>query len=92
MDVALIKNYVDLLEKHLGIDLIIYDECKLLSGTELSQIRALGKWHTNRYCLKIKENKSLHKRCIYLKDAFLEKISGIITLGELLFSSFKKFH
>ncbi|MBQ9071402.1 MAG: helix-turn-helix transcriptional regulator [Clostridia bacterium] len=70
----IIRDYIDLLENQLGLDIVIYDECRLLSKTTLSSLRQTGKWHTNPYCLKIKENKKLHKRCVNLKEDFVNKV------------------
>lgn len=69
-----IRNYIDILENTLGLDIIIYDECRFLTRTALSGLPQLGKWHTNPYCLKIKENDKLRRRCVHLKQAFVNKI------------------
>ena len=77
----IIQNYMDLLENQLGMDIIIYDECRLLPATELSRLSQTGKWHVNSYCLKIKENKDLQRRCVNLKQDFVNKVlagSGVV--------------
>ncbi len=70
----IIKKYIDMLESALGLDIIIYIENRLLSKTGLIQLPQLGKWHTNPYCLKIKESRELHGRCVSLKPAFVNKV------------------
>ncbi|MBQ3016753.1 MAG: helix-turn-helix domain-containing protein [Clostridia bacterium] len=80
-DLSAIKNYIDLLQKNLSFDIIIYNECGLLQNTTLSAISSVGKWHTNPYCLKIKENDSLRNKCVSLKSCFVKKIlsgNGIV--------------
>lgn len=71
-----IKAYMDLLERRLGWDLIIYDECGKLCETALASLSQLGKWHTNPYCLKIKSSKRLRTKCIRLKQNFVDKVLG----------------
>ncbi len=73
-NLQIISDYIDILETHLGLDIIIYDECRLLSLTKLANLPQMGKWHTNHYCLKIKENKDLRHRCVHLKQDFVNKI------------------
>ena len=68
------RGYIDILQDQLGLDIIIYDECRLLQNTCISNISAVGKWHTNPYCLKIKENRQLRHRCVALKPNFVDKI------------------
>ena len=69
-----IRRYINLLEQRLGWDVILYDECGLLSITELATLEQTGKWHTNPYCLKIKSNKRLHRKCVRLKQRFVSKV------------------
>lgn len=64
----LIKHYLEMLEAQ--FDIIIYDNYKILENTELASLSALGKWHTNDYCLKIKSDWSLHKKCVRLNRCF----------------------
>ena len=73
-DLKILKNYIDLLQNEIGLDIIIYNECGILQHTPLSSISALGKWHTNPYCLKIKENERLRKMCVSLKPNFVDKV------------------
>ena len=70
----LIKNYIDILESKLGLDIIVYDECNLFSQTRLKSVSHIGKWHINPYCLKIKDNKALRRRCVHLKKDFVAKV------------------
>jgi AraC-like DNA-binding protein len=73
-DLQAIGGYVDLLQDQLGFDIILYDECRLLQNTALGELSVLGKWHTNPYCLKIKENRHLRRRCVALRPCFVEKL------------------
>lgn len=73
-ELEVVKKYVDLLKIHFGFDIIIYDECRLLKDTPLAEIAEVGKWHTNAYCLKIKENERLQRRCVNLKQDFVRKV------------------
>ena len=80
-DLSALREYIDILQEQLKLDIIIYDECRLLKNTYLGSLSVLGKWHTNPYCLKIKENRSLRRRCVALKPNFVEKIlkgSGVV--------------
>ena len=72
--IEIIKDYIDLLEKNLGYNIIIYDECRLLENTNIQALTQFRKWHTNPYCLKIKENKELHSKCVHLKKDFINKV------------------
>lgn len=72
--IDMIIGYIDILKNQLGLDIIIYDECGLLKNTCLTKIDEVGKWHTNPYCLKIKENKRLRNRCVSWKPDFVKKI------------------
>lgn len=58
----------------MGLDIVIYDECRLLTRTALGRLKQTGKWHTNPYCLTIKEDGKLQKRCAGLKNAFVQKV------------------
>lgn len=69
-----LKHYMDILQDQLGLDIIIYDECRLLQSTCLGELSAVGKWHTNPYCLRIKENDRLRNRCVVLKPYFVERV------------------
>lgn len=46
----LLTNYIKILEKKLKLNIIIYDEFRLLSHTKLAELSQIGKWHTNKYC------------------------------------------
>ena len=79
----LLTNYIKILEKKLKLNIIIYDEFRLLSHTKLAELSQIDKWHTNKYCTKIKENKALYHRCVYLKKYFHNKVAkskGIIKI------------
>ena len=81
-----IRKYIDLLEHQLGWDIIIYDESGLLSMTELAGLTQVGKWHTNAYCLRIKSNKRLRKRCVGLKPDFVRRaLEGQGVVGSTCF-------
>ncbi len=72
--IELLINYIYILKKQLNLDIIIYKECRFLENSELAKITEIGKWHTNPYCLKIKENANLQNQCVSLKPAFVRKI------------------
>lgn len=70
----LIKNYINQIINDINLDIIIYDDFNAFADDEiLSSVRAIGKWHLNNYCLKIKENPKLQKRCISLKKFYNKK-------------------
>lgn len=72
--IEIIKNYTEILESELGLDIIIYDECSLLSATGLTVLPQFRKWHTNPYCLKIKSSDTLRSKCVNLKCKFTERV------------------
>ena len=72
-DLQTLIKYINLLRDQLELDIIIYDISRLLQSTCLRNISVVGKWHTNPYCLKIKENRQLHQRCVALNPCFVEK-------------------
>ena len=73
-EIERIEHYIDLLEHQLGWDIILYDECGLLSGTALASLPQLGKWHMNAYCLRIKGSRRLRERCVRLKPNFVDRV------------------
>lgn len=71
----LIKMYIEQTEKDTGWDIIVYDYFNVVKDDDiLNSLKCFGKWHLNRYCLKIKENKSLRRKCTYLKKYFNKKV------------------
>ena len=70
----MIKKFVRIIERAFGADVIIYDECNLFEGSRINDIPAFRRWHTNPYCLKIKRNDPLRKRCQRLKRSFVKSV------------------
>ncbi|MBE6740092.1 MAG: helix-turn-helix domain-containing protein [Ruminococcaceae bacterium] len=65
-----LKNYLDLLSKDTGWHIIIEDFYSVLRPYEIiGEYLSDKKWHTNPYCMKIKKNPRLWKRCVALKRA-----------------------
>lgn len=73
-EIEKVRSYIEILREHMGLDILIYDECGLLRNTALAGIAEIGKWHTNPYCLRIKENATLRARCVALKPLFVRKV------------------
>ncbi len=70
---ARIERYIGALERQ-GISVVIYDESNLLGLTPLRRLSALGRWHTNAFCMQVKQQKALHRRCMALKSRFVKKV------------------
>ena len=65
----IIEGYADRLSKDKGLDIIINDRYSLLKNGKINNsCGIINGWHNNPYCLKIKSNKSLWNRCVYLKQ------------------------
>lgn len=58
------------LEQDLNLKIIINDRYSILKSTPLGELKNVNAWHLNPYCLKIKSNRRLHARCIYLKRRY----------------------
>ncbi len=71
----LIRQYMQEAERATGWDLIIYDDYHVLSDDpEWKGISQINRWHLNKFCLKIKENARLQKRCVALKKYYNRKV------------------
>ena len=69
-DIYLLKCYLDRLSKDTGWQIIIEDFYEVLRPYEtIAGYLSDKNWHTNPYCLKIKNNMRLWKRCVKLKPA-----------------------
>lgn len=66
----LIMNYIEDAKKRYSIDIIIYDRYNLLCADAELPIPEIRKWHQNPYCLAIKSESHLQKRCVYLKNKY----------------------
>ncbi len=58
------------LERDLNLKIIINDRYLILKNTPLGELENVNAWHLNPYCLKIKSNRRLHARCVYLKRRY----------------------
>ena len=67
----LIKEYINDAKENHPWNIIIYDRYNLLcTDPDLNSLPEIRKWHKNPYCLKIKENRHLQRKCVYLKNKF----------------------
>ncbi len=63
-----LKNYLDVLSKDTGWQIIIEDFYSVLHRYEIiGEYLSDKNWHTNPYCMRIKKNARLWKRCVALK-------------------------
>lgn len=75
MNTNLIKNYIKLVSEEIGCTLIIYDNFRILRNCDdFGDVPEISHWHTNEYCMTIKETAALHRRCVALKRHFDEKV------------------
>ncbi len=71
-----INNYVNMLSKDCGYDIIINDRFGLLQNNcDFTSLSALNKWHNNPYCLKIKNSHKLRRKCLYYKKNYTKIIT-----------------
>ena len=69
--VSLIKRYIEQFQQHFGWDLLIYDHYRILAQDEdLTRLLPEYNWHLNPYCLRIKDDARLQRRCAQLKNRF----------------------
>ncbi|MEE0945499.1 MAG: helix-turn-helix domain-containing protein [Acutalibacteraceae bacterium] len=77
-----LKNYLDMLTQDMGWYIIIEDYYGVLRAyDDIRDYLSDKKWHTNPYCLKIKNNARLWKRCVGLKRAMRRNIRKQTTAG-----------
>ncbi|MBE6762294.1 MAG: helix-turn-helix domain-containing protein [Ruminococcaceae bacterium] len=63
-----LKQYADRLSADMELDLIISDRYGILEKENASNQKGIiNGWHNNPYCLAIKSNEKLWKRCVALK-------------------------
>ena len=75
LNADLIQKYMWEAEQATGWDLIIYDDYRILSDDpEWEGVSQIKRWHLNDFCLKIKENLQLQKRCVALKKQYNNKV------------------
>ncbi|MBQ2942485.1 MAG: helix-turn-helix transcriptional regulator [Clostridia bacterium] len=67
---VLIKEYIEDIKKSRQWDIIIYDRYNLLCTDNELNLPEIRKWHKNPYCLAIKKNRGLQRRCVYLKNKY----------------------
>ena len=71
-----ILRFADQLEADFGWRLVVGDPYGLLPRAGLGGLRARNRWRENAYCLSVKQNPRLHKRCVHLReDAYLRLLS-----------------
>ena len=70
----IIAAYLQCMERDTGWDILIDDPYHLLKSTTLSGLSFYNKYHTNPYCMRIKGNRCLWNRCVYLKKLFNRRI------------------
>lgn len=72
----LIKNYIKHISSETDCHIIINDNLHILKNmSEFKDVPEISRWHTNEYCMKIKENIKLHRRCVYLKKYYDKKVT-----------------
>ncbi len=73
-NLELIKQHLNFIKQQLSLDIIIHANSSVLTASELTELPEFHRWHINKYCLKIKSNRSLHKRCVNLSGRFMHKV------------------
>ena len=71
----LITKQIEIVEQSTGAEIIIYDNYDILGKTELSKLPQFKRWHFNKYCIFVKENPQIFRKCTSLKHTFFEKVS-----------------
>lgn len=71
---SLIKNCIDLIESETNADVIIYDFYGAFHKTDIKKMPQLDRWHLNHYCLRVKENPQIYRKCKQLKHRFYDKV------------------
>lgn len=70
-----IKKYISFISKETACTIIIYDNCRILRNSgDFEDVPEISRWHTNEYCMRIKDTAGLHRRCVNLKKHFDEKV------------------
>ena len=63
----LIKNYIKHISSETDCHIIINDNLHILKNmSEFKDVPEISRWHTNEYCMKIKENIKLSGRSVQL--------------------------
>lgn len=71
----IIENYGARLSADKGFDIIINDRYGLLKNSKANNFNGIiNGWHNNPYCMKIKSDIKLWKRCVFLKRLRDKKI------------------
>lgn len=71
----IIEQYALRLSRDKNLNIIINDRYSLLKKDKINNPNGIiNGWHNNPYCLKIKSNKALWNRCVYLKQVRDKKI------------------
>lgn len=64
----IIEGYGARLSKDKGLDIIINDRYGLIKKSEANNFNGIiNGWHNHPYCMRIKSNRKLWNRCVYLK-------------------------
>lgn len=71
-----IAALVQQLEQDFGLHIIINDRYFILKNSPLDGLKNINAWHLNAFCLKIKQNNRLHRRCIYLKQLYDKRLQN----------------
>lgn len=80
--VEILAKYISKLCEDNDWQIIINDYYDVLRNYEsISPYLSQNNWHTNPYCMKVKESKQLFKRCIALKNAGQRNIKRRGTAG-----------
>ncbi len=70
-----IKKYIKLVTDDIVGRLIIYDDLYILRNSgDFDDVSEISRWHTNEYCMAIKDKGGLHRRCVALKKKFNKKV------------------
>lgn len=69
-----IKNLVFRLECDLGFIIIINDLYNILKSNGFSDLANINAWRLNDYCIAVKSNTHLHKRCIHLRSILRKRL------------------
>ena len=62
-----IKNYIERLENDFQFTIIIDDLYDILKHNNFADFKNIDAWRVNDYCLTIKSDRHLHRRCVNLK-------------------------
>lgn len=70
----LITKQIDIIEQSTGAEITIHDSYDILAKSELAKLPQFKRWHLNKYCIFVKDNPQIFRKCTSLKHAFFEKV------------------